>query len=71
MAVQEFEEHIKNCRKTFREGLENNPDCKIDNFGTMLKLFIDECSSACEEEILIENLKEEFESYMKSISWGE
>lgn len=64
MAVREFEEYIKNCRKEFRENLDVT-DIYGFKMNAKIKNFFKECTNQFEEDTLIENLKEEFEDYLK------
>ena len=61
MAVREFEEYIRDNRFIFRDMLESS-DGKIKEF---IQYVFNDCTNQFEEDTLIENLKEEFEDYLK------
>lgn len=63
MTIIEFETFIKESRKEFRELIENYLNGKVEEMQKMIKNKLDECQSDFEENVLKENLQEEFGLY--------
>lgn len=66
MAVKDFEEYIENVREDFRVTLDTSDMISINMEATILSYF-KKCTNQFEEDTLIENLKEEFENYLKEV----
>lgn len=69
MAVENFEEFIKNCREEFRWQINGYMTGSRD-LKDILKKMLSECCSTFEEETLKEHLQEEFRNYMEGVTEG-
>lgn len=58
MDIEEFKMHLHAAKAELRVALNTN-----NNVGDVVMRFYNECCSRFEQETLIENLKEEFETY--------
>lgn len=68
MDVKTFECFVSRTRRDFRLILNNFQNCENDSrFREYLKDAFDKCCSSFEEETLIENLAEEYKSYLKDL----
>ena len=66
LTVYDFEEYVKECREGFRKQL-NYKDLWIGDLDDYIINKFSECTNQFEEDTLIENLKEEFEDYLKGL----
>lgn len=69
MAVKEFDGFVKESREIFRNTLESGFKYTAELEVGLKKMF-DECTNDFEEQTLMENLREEFQDYMESLTKG-
>lgn len=67
MTIIEFETFIKESRKEFRELIRNYLNGEIEEMQKMIKNKLDKCQSDFEENVLKENLQEEFGLYLDEL----
>lgn len=69
MEVKEFERLLLKARGDFRYHMINSSE-DGESLKSMLKKYLDECTSEFEEEILKESLQEEFVDYLNCLKVG-
>lgn len=65
MAVKDFEKYVEIGREKFKRILFDELDIRY--MKGLIKRLFKECTNQFEEDTLIENLKEEFENYLKEM----
>lgn len=66
MTVMNFEEYVEESRKRFSKRIHDGEYDMID-MKIFIKRIFKKCTNQFEEDTLIENLKEEFEDYLKEV----
>lgn len=69
MAVKDFDKFVKESRERFREDLKYSTRFVGEFTDTMRGMF-NECTNNFEEQTLMENLREEFQDYMETLTKG-
>lgn len=67
MTIIEFETFIKESRKEFRELITIYLNGEVGKMKKLIKDKLDECCSEIEENVLKENLQEEFGLYLDEL----